>query len=230
VDAEQGIGTEVGFMRRFSWKLAIVSSFIVVVPCTPASAGILDDHRIELRPPMVAIEKLFPNEVSSIENAYAPLGRIPLDFTPSWKDEEEASGPLRFELPDQPPVGLDLEIRYERFLFLTSAEMVTGTTATFSPRLDCDTRETYFWCRLAYDVDEHFTVFVESFQAAGSILGWDKTRAYQAYVWDGFQLELGARLNVDERFFVEGGPVLYTLSATQKPSSLGARAGLGVRF
>ncbi len=218
-------------MPRLSWKLAIVSSFLLALPGAPASAGILDDHHIELRPPAVSVERLFPNEISSIEHVLerSPLDRIPLDFTPSWKDEEEASGPIRFQLPEMAPESLDLEIRCGSFLFLTSAEMVRGA-ATFTPRLDCDTRETYFWCRLAYDVDEHLTVFCESFQAAGAILGWDTTRSYQPYVWDGYQLQLGARINVSDRIFVEGGPVLYALSATQKPSSLGGRVGLSVSF
>jgi hypothetical protein len=212
-------------------QLVLVSIFALLLNVAPAFAGIIDDRRIELRPPAVAAEQLFPNETSWLEHVllHAPCDRVPLDFTPSWADEDEARGPIRFQLPEMLPECLDLEIRYGPFMFLTGAEMVRGV-ATFSPRLDCDTRETYFWCRLCYDVDEHLTVFVESFQAAGQILGWDTTRAYQRYVWDGYQLELGARVNLSENIYVEGGPVLYTLSATDKPTSLGGRAGVTVSF
>jgi hypothetical protein len=218
-------------MRQLSGQLWIISIFVLGVSVAPAFGGVIADHRIELRPPSVAVERLFPNETSWLELAllHAPCDRVPLDFTPSWTDEEEASGPIRFQLPEMPPESLDLEIRYGRVMFLTGAEMVRGV-ATFTPRLDCDTRETYFWCRLCYDVDDHLTVFCESFQAAGSILGWDTDRAYQRYVWDGFQFELGARWNLSERVFLEGGPVLYALSATQRPASLGARGGITLSF
>lgn len=198
-----------------------------------ARAGVMGDERIELRPPTVTVESLEPSEANSAAGRFLPplpAERVPTNVFRAYQ-ASDMSGPIRLELPEMGPEGLDLEVRAGRFLFKVGADMVDGRTrVVWSPRLDCDTRETYFWCRLSCDVTDQLSVYCESFQAAGAILGTDTTHATQGYVWDGYQLQLGMRFELNDRVSLEGGPVFYVLSATQKPSSIGGRVGLSVSF
>jgi hypothetical protein len=210
-------------------SLALTTLGVLVTTLAPeARAGVRGDERIELRPPTVVVEQLDPSEPRWTELT----ARVPEEPFPATLDlglAEDLSGPLRFALPEQGPDGLDLEIRYYQVLFTCSAELVKGC-GSFSPRLDCDSRQTYFWCRLCLNVTDNLRVFCESFQAAGSILGWDAQLAYQHYVWDGFQLEPGVHWTLDDHVSFESGPVIYTFSATRKPTSVGTRFGLTVEY
>lgn len=198
-----------------------------------ADAAIIGEDRIELRPPTITIERLEPVESSATRLSVPPLptARVTNNVFGTVA-ADDLRGPIRFGLPEIGPDGLDLQVRCGRFLFCVGAEIVTGRAPiTWTPRLDCDTRETYFWLRLSYDVTESVAVYVESFQSAGAILGGpDPLHATQGYVWDGYQAQLGLRLQVTERVAVEGGPVLYALSATHQPGGLGWRVGLRFDF
>jgi len=208
-----------------------------------ARAGVIGEGRIELRPPTVGVERLEPLErASRIDLPTLPAERVPhvirslesLEHrgAPTGRpDADQVSSPIQLTLPEIGPEGLDLEIRSGSFLFKVGAEVVTGkTSVVMTPRLDCDTRDTYFWVRLQYDLLPTLSVYCESFQAAGSILGADTTDAVQRYVWDGYQVQLGARWQPREWLALEGGPVVYALSARGARGGVGGRVGLEVRF
>ncbi len=207
------------------------ASALLVAGAARAEAGLRPADRIELRPPSVAIEELEPVELARII-PIPPLPEQRLSDHLFWHHfADDLRGPIELRLPELGPDGLDLEIRSGRFLFKVGAEMVAGrTSVVFTQRLDCDTRDTYFWVRLQLDVTGTLSVFAESFQAAGSILGVDPTEAIQRYVWDGYQLQLGARFAPSGRLSFEGGPVFYALSARQQPSGVGFRVGLRFEF
>jgi hypothetical protein len=182
-------------------------------------AILLGGDRIELRPPTTEVARLEPE--GAFRYASATSGH-------AFPFEDERSV-LDFHLPELGPEGLDLRIDWECFHFSVGAEMNDGD-GSFSPRLECDSRQTYFWIRFSVDLDERVGLFCETFQSAGSILGWNKQWDYQRYVWDGYQIQGGLHVKVRDRVSLEGGPVLFAFSATRKPDTVGGRVGLGVEF
>ncbi|HZV02116.1 MAG TPA: hypothetical protein VFF73_35735 [Planctomycetota bacterium] len=197
----------------------VLLGVVVLLGAGRAHGAILGGDRIELRPPTVEVARLEPEGVWR-NSSPSSVRAFP------FEDERSV---LDFHLPEVGPEGLDLRIDWERLHFSVGAEMNDGD-GSFSPRLECDSRQTYFWVRFSVDLDERLAVFCETFQAAGSILGWNKQWDYQRYVWDGYQIQGGLHLKVRERVSIEGGPVLFAFSATRKPDTLGGRVGLGVEF
>jgi hypothetical protein len=209
-------------------------AFIVLLGVTLAAAtgraeaGVLGEERIELRPPTITVQRLEPPELAPSPWCLPlPIFR----FSAHVWEADDLRGPIRLALPEMGPECLDLEIREGRILFKVGAEMYDNRApVTINCRLDCDSRETYFWVRLQYDATDSLSLFCESFQAAGSILGTDTIHATQSYVWDGFQVQGGLRWTASPRLTLEGGPIVYTFSATRQAGGLGGRVGLRLEF
>ncbi len=208
----------------------LVLAVAVLALAGRAEAGLFGQDRIELRPPVITVTRTDPLEGVTPRSRHARFEQCSSQVA-SWAELEALRGPVLLCLPECPPEGLDLEIQYGAFLFKVGAELLDPKAPfVFTPRNDCDTREAYFWVRLQYGFTEHLYLFCESFQAAGAILGSDTLHAVQAYVWDGYQVQFGGRIRLVDGVTVEGGPVLYALSATRQRDGLGGRIGLHLSF
>jgi len=201
---------------RLAATLAAMAVSLLVSPRT-ARAASEGPGPIELRPYPEA-RVLEPPSFDAKRDAWFTLARLA-----SREDRES----FHLEIPPPPPDTLEISWRMSR-LELSVAADLGAPSCPITPRLDCTTRDAYFWLRASYDVSDGVRVFLESFQGAGAILG--PPEGLPHWVWDGVQVEPGARVRLSERWTLESGPVLYAHSASHRASGCGTRIMFSCRF
>lgn len=136
------------------------------------------------------------------------------------------NAPLRFRLAELPPESL--------FLRLPLGEVgnlyVTADLGADQPRLDAVDGDTYFSTGAELALVGGLRLFLEDFQPASGVVGGGVVDVLPAMLWDGHQIQVGLRLDLAPGVCLEGGPVLYALSASGRPDGVGARAAICGRF
>lgn len=177
-------------------------------------------ERIELRLYAPEVERLRPAPVwESARRPSDPSG----ERAGGWHDDR----PLELRMPEVGPDALDLTVTIRSLTLSVAADLASGERV-FTPRVDGNANDTYFWVRAGYAVTGRATVFFESFQGASAFV--PASFPVPRSAWDGFEVELGVRWRVTRRWTFEGGPVGYVLSATRKPDQLGTRLALECSF
>jgi hypothetical protein len=178
-----------------------------------------EDNRIELRYYTPSVEVLTPQDFArptSFEDVSDGIVGVP---------EHQ---PLDLRMPEVGPECLDLTVRFYRLELSVSADL-GASDHPFTPRVDGNANDTYWWMRASFDVTDELTVFLESFQGANSIVSSSKYPPPKT-AWDGFQFEIGLRGHLGEQWTFEAGPVIYAMSASRRPDELGCRLSLTCQF
>jgi hypothetical protein len=131
-------------------------------------------------------------------------------------------------MPDPGPETLELSVRFYRLELSVSADLGEDDHP-WTPRVDGNANDTYFWMRATFDVTPALSIFLESFQGANSIVPSPACPSPRT-AWDGFQIEPGLRVALPHDWKLEAGPVLYALSATGKKDQIGTRVQIGRDF